>query len=219
VRDELVSVVVPVRDGEAYLGEALRSVLAQTYSRLDPIVVDDGSRDGTPDVLAGFGDAVRGVRQKPAGTAAAVNRGIALARGSLLAFLDADDLWTPQKLALQTAALANDPRLDLVFGQVRQFRDPDLPTAPPVPGLSKGTMLIRRESFERVGSFDTSWRIGDFVDWYARATEHGLVSEMLPDVVMLRRIHTGNSTSRDPGALVDYARVARAALDRRRARG
>ena len=214
----LVSVVIPVRDAEAYLGQAIRSVLGQTYRRVDPIVVDDGSQDRTAEVISGFGDAVRSVRQEPAGTAAAVNRGIGLARGSLLAFLDADDLWTPEKLALQTAALDRDAGLDLVFGHVRQFHDGDpRPEGEALPGLSKGTMLIRRESLERVGTFDTSWRVGDFVDWYARAADAGLVSEMLPDVVMLRRIHGANSTLRGRAALVDYARIARAALDRRRA--
>jgi glycosyltransferase involved in cell wall biosynthesis len=217
VTDPLVSVIIPVRDGERYLAEAVRSVLDQSYEQVDPIVVDDGSQDGTADVARGFEDALRYVRQAPAGTAAALNRGIGLARGPFLAFLDADDLWTPRKLELQVAALARDPGLDIVFGHVRQFRDLVSAPAEPQPGLSKGTMVVRRESFERVGAFDTAWRVGDFVDWYARAEDRGLVSTMLPDVVMLRRLHAGNSTLRDSGALVDYARVARAALERRRA--
>jgi glycosyltransferase involved in cell wall biosynthesis len=214
--DALVSVIVPVRDGEAFLAEALRSVLAQTYRRVEPIVVDDGSRDGTAAVAATFGDTVRYARQEPTGVAAALNRGVRLARGSLLAFLDADDLWTPGKLALQTEALSADPGLDLVFGHARQFRDGEEREAEPVPGASKGTMLIRRGSFERVGPFDTTLRLGEFVDWYARATDAGLVAEMLPDVVMLRRVHAANSTARDPRKLVEYTRVARAAIERRR---
>lgn len=223
----LVSVIIPVRDGERYLAEAVRSVLDQTYEHVEPIVVDDGSEDGTPSVLRALGGAVRSVRQEPAGTAAAVNRGVGLARGDLLAFLDADDLWTRDKLELQTAALGSDRELDAVFGHVRQFHSPDLSEEQhaaidcppgPVPGLSKGTMLIRRPAFERVGPFETAWRVGDFVDWYARAQEGGIASKTLPAVVMLRRLHAGNSTRRRPEALVDYARVARAALERRRAR-
>jgi glycosyltransferase involved in cell wall biosynthesis len=227
VTGALVSVIVPVRDGERYLAEAVRSVLDQSYEHVEPIVVDDGSEDGTPGVLSALGGAVRSIRQEPAGTAAAVNHGVELARGDFLAFLDADDLWTPDKLELQMAALASDCELDAAFGHVRQFHSPDLGEAQraaidcppdPVPGLSKGTMLIRRDAFERVGRFDTAWRVGDFVDWYARAQERGIASTMLPDVVMLRRLHAGNSTLRRPEALVDYARVARAALERRRAR-
>jgi glycosyltransferase involved in cell wall biosynthesis len=217
VNRALVSVIIPVRDGEAYLAEAVLSVFEQTYSHFEVVVVDDGSQDGTAGVLRGFGDAVRAVAQAPGGTASAVNHGIRVARGSFLAFLDADDLWTPRKLELQMAALARDPALDLVFGHVRQFRDGDAKQGKPVPGLSKGTMLVRREAFERVGEFDTSLRLGDFVDWYARATEAGLAREMLPEVLMLRRVHNRNSTLRGGDALVDYARVARAALERRRA--
>ena len=222
----LVSVIIPVRDGELYLAEAVRSVLEQSYRHVDPIVVDDGSEDGTPELLSAFGTTVRSVRQEPAGTAAAVNRGVELARGDFLAFLDADDLWTRQKLELQMAALAGNTKLDLVFGHVRHFHSPELSAderaavacpAEAMPGPSKGTMLVRRESFVRVGAFDTTWRVGDFVDWYARAQECGLVAETLPDVVMLRRVHMRNTSRRAQDAYVDYARVARAALTRRRA--
>jgi glycosyltransferase involved in cell wall biosynthesis len=220
-----VSVVIPVRDGERYVAEAVESVLAQTLPGVEPIVVDDGSQDATPEVLRSLAARVRVVRQERTGAAAALNRGVGLARGGLLAFLDADDLWVPDKLALQTGALELRPGLDLVFGHVRQFHSPDLTgeqraaiacPSDPAPGLSKGTMLVRREAFARVGPFDTTWRVGDFVDWYARATEAGLSSEMLPDVLMLRRLHPGNTTLKAPDAHVDYARIARAALKRRR---
>jgi len=219
-----VSVVIPVRDGERYLAEAVESVLSQTVADVELIVVDDGSQDSTPDILRGM--RVHWVRQEPSGLPAAVNRGIDDAGGAFLAFLDADDLWLPDKLARQLAALARRPELDMVFGHVRQFHSPDLDEeqrariacpSDPVPGLSKGTLLIRRESFERVGPFDTRWQVGDFVDWYARATERGLAGEMLADVVMLRRLHLANMSLRAPEAQVDYTRIARAALHRRRA--
>jgi glycosyltransferase involved in cell wall biosynthesis len=220
-----VSVVIPVRDGERYLSEALRSVLDQSFGDVEVIVVDDGSEDSTPEIIRAMGSKVRSVRQEPAGLAAALNRGVEVSRGAFLAFLDADDLWTPRKLELQMAVLAAQPKLDLTFGHVRQFHSPDLSdqqraaiACPPetIPGLSKGTMLIRRESFARVGPFGT-WRVGEFVDWYARATECGLAVELLPDVVMLRRLHTRNTTLRAPEAQVDYVRITRAALHRRRA--
>jgi glycosyltransferase involved in cell wall biosynthesis len=220
-----VSVVIPVRDGERYLGDAVASVQAQTVRQVEVIVVDDGSHDATPDVIRELEPAVRAVRQERAGPGAAVNRGVELARGAFLAFLDADDLWLPQKLELQLAALAREPELDLAFGHVRQFHSPDLGgderaaiacPPEPLPGLSRGTMLIRRESFRRVGPFSTEWRVGEFVDWYARATECGLAVEVLSDVVMLRRLHAGNKTLMAPEARVEYARIARAALHRRR---
>jgi glycosyltransferase involved in cell wall biosynthesis len=225
VTPTLVSVIIPVRDCERYLAEAVGSVLDQSFEDVDLIVVDDGSEDATPDVLSALGPSVRSVRQEPAGTAAALNRGVELARGAFLAFLDADDLWTPRKLERQMALLASNPELDLALGHVRQFHSPELSeqqraaiACPPgsAPGLTKGTMLVRRESFSRVGAFDTTWRLGEFIDWYARATEYGLASEMLPDVLMLRRLHGRNTTLREPEARVDYTRVVRAALSRRR---
>jgi len=221
-----VSVVIPVRDGARYLREAVASVQAQTAGDPELIVVDDGSTDDTPDLLRAMEPAVRWVRQEAAGVAAAVNRGVELSRGAFLAFLDADDVWLPQNLELQLALLAREPAVDICFGHVRQFHSPDLSAEEraaiacppdPMPGLSKGTMLVRRESFERVGAFSTEWRVGDFIDWSARARELGLASALLPDVVMLRRLHSGSSTLRDPEAHVDYTRVARAALRRRRA--
>jgi glycosyltransferase involved in cell wall biosynthesis len=224
----LVSVVMPVRDGERYLEDAVRSVLDQSYSEIELIVVDDGSQDGTPGILRALAPGVRSVRQAPEGTAAAVNRGIELAAGSFFAFLDADDLWTPRKLELQMAALADDPTLDLALGHVCEFQSPELDdpqsagprsSRDPIPGLSKGTMLIRRASFARVGPFSTAWDLGDFVDWYARAQEAGLKADMLPEVLMLRRLHADNTTRRAADARIDYARIARAALHRRRARG
>jgi glycosyltransferase involved in cell wall biosynthesis len=104
-----VSVIVPVYNAERYLGEALESVLAQTYSDYEVIVVNDGSTDGSEQVALGFGDRIRYIRQENAGPGAARNRGIELARGELIAFLDADDLWLPGKLAAQVEFMETHP--------------------------------------------------------------------------------------------------------------
>jgi glycosyltransferase involved in cell wall biosynthesis len=223
-----VSVIVPVRDGERYLEEALRSVLDQAHPELELLVVDDGSTDATPEVLRRMGDRVRAVRQPPRGVAAAINHGVSLAGGQLLAFLDADDLWTPGRLAAQLAALDQDAGLDFVLGHVRQFHSPELtveeraavlcPPAP-MPGATRSAMLIRREAHLRVGEADPRWTFGEYIDWHARAVELGLRGLMLPDVVLMRRLHARNSTRRSPEARIDYVRIAREALHRRRARG
>lgn len=101
----LVSVIIPTYNRQAIIGDAVRSALAQTYPRLEIIVVDDGSNDGTDEVLRGFGDAIRVVHQKNAGPSAARNRGVACARGEIIAFLDSDDAWLPSKVASQVALL------------------------------------------------------------------------------------------------------------------
>lgn len=101
----LVSVVIPTFNRSATIAAAIESVLQQTYHDIELIVVDDGSTDGTSQVLRGFGDRVRVVRQANAGPSSARNRGVAAARGCLLAFLDSDDVWLPEKIERQVTLL------------------------------------------------------------------------------------------------------------------
>ena len=220
-----VSVVIPVYNCERYLAEAIESVLAQTHANREVIVVNDGSTDGSAQEAKRFGDAVRYVFQRRAGAGAARNLGVQLAEGSFLAFLDADDLWMRDKLRLQLAAFVTDPELDGVFGQTEQFHSLELSAvaksktycpAGLAPGYSQGTMLIKRHSYERVGSFETGWRTGEFLSWYLRATEEGLRTLMLPDLVLRRRLHETNQGIRERGAATDYVRILKASLDRRR---
>jgi glycosyltransferase involved in cell wall biosynthesis len=110
----LVSVVMPVYNGARYLRQALESALTQTYRPLEIVVVDDGSTDDTPALLAEFGDKIRSIRQQNSGSAAARNAALRAARGELIAFLDADDLWLPRKLAVQVDYLRDHPEVDLV---------------------------------------------------------------------------------------------------------
>jgi glycosyltransferase involved in cell wall biosynthesis len=222
----LVSVVVPVHNGERYVGEAIRSILAQTYRPIEIIVIDDGSTDGSAAVAARY-PAVRTVSQPHAGPGAARNRGIELAQGACIGFLDADDLWTPDKLERQTAVLRASPEVDMVFGRARQFHSPDLAPAAReriagagsvLAGYVPGAMLIRRAAWHRVGPFTTAARVGEFLDWYARAQDAGLRDVLLPEVLLLRRLHGDNLGRRERAAALDYAKVLKASLDRRRLR-
>jgi glycosyltransferase involved in cell wall biosynthesis len=221
-----ITVVIPVRDCERYIGEALDSILAQTIPVAQIIVVDDGSTDETREVVRRHGAAAELIVQEPLGIGAATNRGIAAARGELLSFLDADDLWSPQKVEIQLAARKRDPGIDLCFGHVEQFISPELTErdrselrAPgkPTPGRVKGTMLVSRRSFDRVGEFNTELRLGEFIDWCLRAREAELREEVLPEVLMRRRIHGANTGRERRDDRQDYAKVVGQAL-RRRAR-
>ncbi|MBM3181566.1 MAG: glycosyltransferase family 2 protein [Chloroflexi bacterium] len=223
--EQLISIIIPVYNGERYLAQAIESVLAQTYRPIEIIIVDDGSTDESARVAQQF--PMRYGFQPHSGPGTARNRGVEQARGEFLAFLDADDLWMPEKLAWQIATFAARPELDAVFGQVEQFNSPDADaTAPParfvgttLNGLHASAMLIRRAAFMRVGLFATNWHVGDFVDWYTRAQEAELEIVILPEVVMRRRVHMSNLTirSRDT-AHFEYTQIIKAALDRRRMR-
>jgi glycosyltransferase involved in cell wall biosynthesis len=224
-----VGVVIPVHDGERYLAEAIESVLAQTHRQIDVIVVDDGSSDDSAAVAESYAPRVRCFSQEAAaGIGAARNRGVEMARGAYLAFLDADDLWERRKLELQLRAFELEPRPDLVFGRMRQFKSPDLDDATATrircpdglqPGYLPSGLLAAREAFERVGPFATGLRVGEFIDWMARARELGLCEVVLPDHVLWRRLHGSNQGVRHRRDIADFAHVLKASLDRRRAAG
>lgn len=221
----LVSVIIPVYNCEQYVAQAIESVLKQNYRPIEIIVVDDGSTDGSAGVARRFNPYVRYHFQSNSGAGAARNRGIELATGSYLAFLDADDIWSEEKLTLQMAVFKNKSQFDMVFGHVRQFFSPELEDelkkrlALPVEissGHHVGTMLIKRDSFFRVGMFATDLKIGEFVDWHAKATDLGLRSILLPEVLMKRRIHANNTVVHGRQHQADYVRILKSALDRRR---
>lgn len=217
----LISVVIPAYNAAKFLHASLRSVLEQDYRPLEIIVVDDGSTDETAELARSFRPLVLLLVQPHTGAGAARNTGVAAARGRLLAFLDADDLWTPQAPARLANALSRDPHLDLVYGQVIEFRQ-DLAgqvfESPPVAGMLPGATLICKSAFDRVGGFRTDLRVGEFIDWGARARELNLNIAILPEPVLRRRIHGENTGVRERNGRADYATVVRDALQRRRER-
>jgi glycosyltransferase involved in cell wall biosynthesis len=221
--EALVSVIIPVYNGAQFLGEAISSVLAQTYRPFEVIVINDGSTDESARVAKQF--PVRYSFQPHSGGGAARNHGIALTHGAFIAFLDADDLWVPEKLAWQYEAFLAQSKLEAVFGQEKRFTslDGDNTTAsvrfesPHVNGWLPSAMLIRRTAFMRVGLYATNWRAAESVEWFVRAQEAMLESLTLPQVVLHRRVHANNLTVRKRETLNrEYAEIIKMALDRRR---
>jgi glycosyltransferase involved in cell wall biosynthesis len=188
-------------------------------------VIDDGSTDSSAEIAKHYSSAVKYFFQPNSGLSAALNRGVEVAQGSFFSFLDSDDLWMKDKLTHQMKVFENNPDLDIVFGQIKQFFSPELdenqrkgiriPTEV-IRGIFKGSMLIKRDSFFRVGKFDTRWKVGDFVCWYLRAVEKSLKSVVLDEIVVLRRIHMNNMGIRQQESRNDYVRILKASLDRRR---
>ena len=227
---DTISVVIPVYNGESFLADAIESIIAQQASVAEIIVIDDGSTDDSAGIARQYA-AVNYIYQDNAGAAAARNHGATLATGDFLAFLDADDVWMPDKLTRQLAAFATDSDLDVVFGHARQVQiikpgksgdSGDLTSKnlqyEVLPARLPSAMLIRRDAFQRVGAYDKQWRLGEVVDWYNRAVEAGLKMHMLPEILYERRLHDDNLGKREQQFRSDYLAVVKAALDRRRAR-
>ncbi len=201
----LVTCVVPVRDGARFLGEALDSILAQTWRPLEIIVVDDGSTDESAAVAGGYGQRVRYLRQEPRGPAAARKRGVGAARGSLIAFLDSDDLWAAKKLARQMASM---DALDLNFTHYQNFWDADLaeeevryrdhPLSKPSTAQYISTLLVRSDALERLGGFDERRLHGENTPLFLKAARTGARVGMVPEVLAYRRFHANSYTRADP---------------------
>jgi glycosyltransferase involved in cell wall biosynthesis len=134
----MVSVIMPAYNAADFMDEALQSILQQNYQPLEILVVDDGSSDETPAVAARYGDRIRYVRQANAGPGAARNKGLDMARGELIAFLDSDDTWLAGKLAKQTALMSANPGIGLSFHDFYFEREP---LEPPVLAFSLAPQL------------------------------------------------------------------------------
>jgi glycosyltransferase involved in cell wall biosynthesis len=227
VTSPLVTCIVPCFNGARYLGAALDSILAQTHRRLEVIVVDDGSTDGSVDVVTGYGDRVRYHRRPNGGPGAACNTGLALASGEFVAFLEQDDIWLPEKTERQLADFERDPELQYSVAHVQNFWAPELiddarryeglPVMQPVPGYVVQTLLARRSAFETVGAFDEALRYAAAGDWFLRAADDGVRGILVPEVLTQRRLHDANFSRLNRAASRDqFLHVVKATLDRRR---
>lgn len=224
-----VSVIVPVHNGEAFLAEALASVLAQDYPRFEVIVVDDGSSDASAAIALAH-PGVRFLRQDQRGPAAARNAGVAASQGRYLAFVDADDLIPPHKLSRQVGYLQRHSDVGCVFAHEELLFEPGAPLpwwarpgglrssrlgdGEPINAMS---MVVRAETFRCVGEFDESFRTGEDLDWVLRLQELGIGMHVLEDVLLVRRIHRDSLTQsqHEPNGTMLRVLHARAARRRR----
>lgn len=215
----LVSIVIPAFNRAAYIGEAIDSALAQTYTHRELIVVDDGSTDQTAQIVLAYGDRVALIRQANAGASAARNTGIARAGGDLIALLDSDDRWLPEKLTLQVPLL-EDPRVGLVHGAIRTFRTSagrtsevhfpgdalDVHDLLSYRGLCTQTLVFRRGLIGEVGSFDPSFKTAEDWEWTIRvAARYGVRG--VATVIAENRIHESQLSGNKDQLFADSLRV------------
>ncbi|MDZ4764136.1 MAG: glycosyltransferase family A protein [Chloroflexota bacterium] len=221
----LISVIIPTYNYAPFLPEALDSIIAQAYSPLEIIVVDDGSTDDTAVVIARYqahlGEMLRFVRRDaPSSPAAARNAGLEIANGSLIAFLDADDVWTPNCLRDQLAMFSLFPQVGTVMGTLRFWRmfNPAEPSlSPPSVVTQLGAMLVKREVMDQVGGFDIDFRTSEDIDWFLRIREVGVLVALGAHVVLHYRQHNSNlSRDRNAGGRRSFALALQKSTDRRR---
>ena len=208
---------MPAYNARPFIEESIRSVLSQDYANIELIVIDDGSTDGTPEVVQGFGSRVTILHQTNAGPAAARNRGIAAATGDFIAFLDADDVWLPGKVAAQVQYLQNHPEVGVVFGL--WYCESDGVFSVPAGSIHLGesvelvsqhsgwiytelllesvihiiTAMVRRSVIESVGNLDESLRTGEDYDFWLRVSRQFRIDQ-LNRTLASYRIHATSTT-------------------------
>ena len=225
----LISCIIPVFNGAKYLGEALDSILKQTYRPLEIIVVDDGSTDTTAGVAACYGERIRYVRQDNAGAPSARNVGLSLARDEFVLFSTRTTSGVPKSCNARCGDSRAGPNSICLSPICKTFELQTLKNeetrfkghrrSEPVPGYVTQTLLARRSAFDCVGLFNESLKVGDPTDWFLRAAEQGLATDMLSDVLVDRRMHESNmsmqaGTRRMTSRMEDsMLRVIKAATD------
>lgn len=219
-----VSVIIPVFNCERYITEAVRSVQRQTGIATEIIVVDDGSTDRSASVAEACGATV--VHQAHAGIGLARNCGIQHARHDEIAFLDADDIWDPEKLQRQLVLWRRQQATGAVFSRVQQFISPELESHVKAglvcprgdyDGICAGTLLTSKRVMEAIGNFPEDRKLGEFVDWYARLKDSNMPVAIVGRTLMYRRIYDGNTGIQQADSRKDYLLRLKAIIDRRKA--
>lgn len=217
----MISVVIPVFNGEQFVGQAIESVLGQSSRPGEIIVIDDGSTDQTAAIVQSYEPLVRYAHQPNQGPAAARNRGLRMAEGELVAFLDADDLWPADKLHRQQNRLEQEPTAGLCLGQTQitlwnsqsaTFE----PWGQPRHLFIFGCALIRKVVFAQVGILAEDQPYAEDVDWFLRAQEQKIPILFEPAVVLFSRRHQHNMTNDQQTSYHYLALALKKALDRRR---
>jgi glycosyltransferase involved in cell wall biosynthesis len=234
----VVSVIIPVYNGGAHLGVAIESVLRQTYTNLEVIVVDDGSTDDSTRIAKSFGSRVRVMTQPNSGSAVARNAGIDYSHGELIAFIDADDAWVSHKLELQVNYLSARPDVGMVYHSWVEWNGDqallaELETQAQQATLAQldwsrsgwiyhqllldsivhtSTAMIRRTTIAAVGGFDPQLRRGQDYDYWLRVSRITEIHK-LAATLSVYRIHDASITNRLP-ARNGQAEIVTAALQR-----
>ena len=226
-----ISVIMPAKNAEPFIADALRSVILQEWPLVEVLIVDDGSDDGTMGIVETFLGALPEIRilDGPGrGPGPARNLALESAKGEVIAFLDAEDLWPKGKLEAQAARVQRDPAPDVVSGSVRWFERQSPTGLVPAADtrtrdmlcVNLGAALFRRSVFDCIGVFDEKFTYGEDLDFFMRIREAEIPMVILPQPTLYYRRHPGSKTyaytDREKG---DFGRALAMSIMRRRRLG
>lgn len=212
----MVSVVMPVYNSEKYLNESIDSVLNQTYKNIELIVIDDGSTDNSSTIVNQYANRLVYIKQDNKGVAAARNAGIAVSKGTYIAFIDSDDIWDKKKVEIQREILDRNPNIGLVYSDHATFDDNGIifRNVAKGRGMSRpsgdiffdlilcclfqtSTVMVRRGLLEKVGLFNVDYRSGEDYDLWLRIASCSEVA-YAPHVLAMYRQHPLSITNKKP---------------------
>ncbi|MCC5907089.1 MAG: glycosyltransferase family 2 protein [Balneolaceae bacterium] len=214
--ESLLSVIIPVYNGERYISDAIDSVLAQNYSPIEIIVVDDGSTDSTKKVLKKYKDQIVYIYKKNGGISSARNAGLDAVKGEFIAFIDADDIWHPSKLKKQFSLFDEYKSLEIAIGLSIDFEGTLIEKKEKTFRLTLGNSLFKKPVFKKVGRFDEELELGEDTDWFFRARENNISVAVHKDVVTFYRRHDNNITKDKKKFNFYVFKVLKKAKDRKR---
>jgi len=226
LKQQLVTVIVPLYNSERYLEDTLQSIFNQDYQPMEVIVVDDGSTDGSAGIAKSFKN-IRYIYQANQGPSAARNTGITISQGDFIAFLDADDMWMPDKLSLQISYLLNHPDVGFVVAHRRMIIEQGIEKPQwykehiyqkDSVWLGAAAMVTWSDTFKKVGLYDPSYRLGENAEWLTRAKDAGVRYAILPETLLISRIHDKNLTHHLDEMRPNILRALKASIDRQRSR-
>jgi glycosyltransferase involved in cell wall biosynthesis len=220
----LVSVITPTLNQAAFIERTLASVQAQVYPRIEHIVMDGGSTDGTLEIVRREADAGRltYVSEGDRGMYDAVNKGLALARGDVLCYLNSDDAWFPWAVETVVATFLGHPDADIVFGdgikvtddptqqRLRLFGPFDRLSLATYESLCQPAVFWHRRLYDRLGGFDPTMRFAADLDYWLRAAAAGAPIVHVAEVVAIERIHAARLSSAHEAAMATEASAMRA---------
>ncbi len=204
-----ISVLIPTYNNARFVGEAIQSVLNQTYKNYEIIVIDDGSTDNTGDIVARFNKRVKYIKQQNMGLSGARNTGILHAKGEFFAFLDSDDLWTPLFLAASIAKIQEDKSVGLTYSWWDYIDENGIKLPEQGKYIQRGnifhelvisnrfptiSVLVRKRCLDEIGFFDESLTALEDWDLWLRTAEKGWLFENIPQVLAHYRRHSNNMT-------------------------